>query len=100
MIRGTHLAGRLCKHVETIEVGAVTERAVTLLSSRRIGILVCFTFGEVGKFVEAQEHALTVTEWNRLAFLDQVIGETVDTTLGKLFATGLASVLVSVARVL
>jgi hypothetical protein len=100
MIRGTHLAGRLCKHVETIEVRAVPERTVTLLSSRRIWILVGFAFCKIGKFVKAQEHALAVTKWNCLAFLDQVVGETVDTTLGELFATGLASVLVSVARVL
>lgn len=100
MIRGNHLAGRLCEHVQTIEVGAVTESAVTLLSGGSIRILDGITFGEIGEFVKTQEHALTVTERNGLALFDQVVGEAIDAAFRELFATGLAGVLVSIARVL
>lgn len=50
--------------------------------------------------MESQQDALTITEGDGLALLHQVIGQAVDTSLGKHFTTGLAGVLVSIARVL
>lgn len=49
--------------------------------------------------MKSQENALSVTERNGLAFLDQVVGQAVDATLRELLTAGLAGVLISVAGV-
>jgi hypothetical protein len=99
-VRGADLSRSFSQHVETIKVLAIGKSVFTrlaLLSSW--GILGRIAIGQVREFVKSQQHALAVAEGNRLALLYQVIGQTVNATLRKNFATSFASVLVSVARV-
>lgn len=102
LVRGTNLAGGLGQHVQTIEIWAIWKGRVRgfAFTTSRARVFVGIALGQVWKFMESKEHTLAVTKRNGLAFLDQVVRQAVDTTLGELFATGLARMLVPVAGVL
>lgn len=102
LIRGTDPARGLSQHFQAIEVRAVREGRVGRFAfvARGTPVFVGVAFSQVREFVESQEDALTVTERDGLAFLDQVIGEAVNTALGELLTACLAGMLVAVAGVL
>jgi hypothetical protein len=72
--------------------------AFTLTRSTRVLILIAV--GYIGEIVEAQEDALSVAKRDGLTLFHEVIGETVDATLGEFLATGLARMLITIASVL
>jgi hypothetical protein len=98
--RGTDLTRSLSQDVQAVEVGAIAKVPVTLAFPSCAGVFIRVALGQVGEFVEPEEHALAIAKRDGLALLDQVIGEAVDAALGEFLTAGLAGVLIAVAGIL
>lgn len=101
LVGRTDLARCLGQNIETIEILACSEGQVHRLAlTLPCHILVLVAIGEIGKFVESQQDALPIAQRDGLTLLHEMVGQTVDATLGEFLAASFARVLVAITGVL